>query len=132
MFARKLALFSEPFLYATTIEANLKVGRTTAKSQEVKQASIDACIHESIEKFPNAYQSMVGERGVTFGGQRQRVALARALKAPPILILDDALSAVDTDTEFQILTSQTQAAEPNNHHNRSSFIERHACRQIRC
>ncbi len=100
-------VLQEPFLYATTIEANLKVGRTTAKSQEVKQASIDACIHESIEKFPNAYQSMVGERGVTLsGGQRQRVALARALlKAPPILILDDALSAVDTDTEFQILTS---------------------------
>ena len=100
-------VLQEPFLYATTIEANLKVGRANAKSQEVKQASIDACIHESIEKFPNAYQSMVGERGVTLsGGQRQRVALARALlKAPPILILDDALSAVDTDTEFQILTS---------------------------
>jgi len=68
---------------------------------------MDACIHESIEAFPNAYQSMVGERGVTLsGGQRQRVALARALlKAPPILILDDALSAVDTDTEAQILAA---------------------------
>ncbi|MBD3646389.1 MAG: ATP-binding cassette domain-containing protein, partial [Pseudomonadales bacterium] len=68
-------------------------------------AAREACIHDSIERFPRGYQSMVGERGVTLsGGQRQRIALARALlKRPPILILDDALSAVDTDTESQIL-----------------------------
>ncbi len=100
-------VLQEPFLYADSIEANLRVGRATATEEEIKQAAMDACIHESIEEFPNAYQSMVGERGATLsGGQRQRVALARALlKAPPILILDDALSAVDTDTEAQILAA---------------------------
>ena len=100
-------VLQEPFLYAASIETNLRVGRTQATSQEIQQAAMDACIHESIKAFPKAYQSMVGERGVTLsGGQRQRVALARALlKAPPILILDDALSAVDTDTETQILSA---------------------------
>ena len=100
-------VLQEPFLYAATIEANLRVGRVTATSEEIEQAAIDACIHDSIKEFPNDYQSMVGERGVTLsGGQRQRVALACALlKAPPILILDDALSAVDTDTEAQILAA---------------------------
>ena len=100
-------VLQEPFLYAASIENNLRVGRTQATSQEIQQAAMDACIHESIKAFPKAYQSMVGERGVTLsGGQRQRVALARALlKAPPILILDDALSAVDTDTETQILSA---------------------------
>ena len=100
-------VMQEPFLYAASIENNLRVGRALASSQEIEQAAVDACIHESIKNFPNAYQSMVGERGVTLsGGQRQRVALARALlKDPPILILDDALSAVDTDTEKQILSA---------------------------
>jgi ATP-binding cassette subfamily B protein len=76
-----------------------------ASLEEIQQAAKDACIHESIEGFPHVYHSMVGERGVTLsGGQRQRIALARALlKNPPILILDDSLSAVDTDTESQIL-----------------------------
>jgi ATP-binding cassette subfamily B protein len=98
-------VLQEPFLYSNTIEGNLKIGRLTATTDEIHQAAMDASIHESIERFPRGYVSMVGERGVTLsGGQRQRIALARALlKAPPILILDDALSAVDTDTESQIL-----------------------------
>ena len=98
-------VLQEPFLYSASIGANLLVGRQTATLMEAKQAAIDACIHESIERFPRGYESMVGERGVTLsGGQRQRIALARALlKEPPILILDDSLSAVDTDTESQIL-----------------------------
>ena len=77
----------------------------SATQEEIERAAVDACIHDSIQQFPNGYNAMVGERGVTLsGGQRQRIALARALlKAPPILILDDALSAVDTDTESQIL-----------------------------
>lgn len=98
-------VLQEPFLYSNTIEGNLKIGRLDAGTDEIIQATRDACIHDSIERFPRGYSSMVGERGVTLsGGQRQRIALARALlKAPPILILDDSLSAVDTDTESQIL-----------------------------
>ena len=69
------------------------------------EASRDAAVHNAISAFPDGYAAMVGERGVTLsGGQRQRVALARALvKDPPVLVLDDSLSAVDTGTERQIL-----------------------------
>jgi ABC-type multidrug transport system fused ATPase/permease subunit len=72
---------------------------------KIVQAATDARIHDAILKFPRGYKSQVGERGVTLsGGQRQRIALARALlKKPPILILEDALSAVDTDTESRTL-----------------------------
>ena len=98
-------VLQEPFLYSASIGQNLRVGRIDATDEEVIAATKAACIHDSIMTFPRGYDSMVGERGVTLsGGQRQRIALARALlKAPPILILDDALSAVDTDTESQIL-----------------------------
>ncbi|MEX2327119.1 MAG: ABC transporter ATP-binding protein, partial [Pseudomonadales bacterium] len=100
-------VLQEAFLYSASILGNLKVGRIDATLDEVLKATREACIHESIEGFPRGYESMVGERGVTLsGGQRQRIALARALlKRPPILILDDALSAVDTDTESQILAA---------------------------
>jgi len=71
----------------------------------VVEAARLAGIHEEIQRFPNGYETLLGERGVTLsGGQRQRVALARALaKRPKVLILDDALSAVDTETEARIL-----------------------------
>ncbi len=100
-------VLQEPFLYSTSIGNNLQIGRMDATFDEIRQAAVDACIDESITGFPRGYDSMVGERGVTLsGGQRQRLALARALlKNPPILILDDSLSAVDTDTELQILKS---------------------------
>lgn len=100
-------VLQEPFLYSASILSNLRVGRIDATEEEVLAATRDACIHDSIEQFPRGYHSAVGERGVTLsGGQRQRIALARALlKQPPVLILDDALSAVDTDTEAQILAA---------------------------
>ncbi len=74
------------------------------------QAASSACVHDAIVDFDQGYDTVVGERGVTLsGGQRQRVAIARALlKKPPILILDDALSAVDTQTESLILQSLRQ------------------------
>ncbi len=73
--------------------------------EQIAAAAKTACIHDSIMEFPEGYETMVGERGVTLsGGQKQRSSIARALmKEAPILILDDSLSAVDTDTEEQLL-----------------------------
>ncbi len=97
------------FLFSDTLENNISFG-IRDKSREdihkaVVQAAKEACIHDNIMEFPEAYQTVVGERGVTIsGGQKQRSSIARALlKDAPILIMDDALSAVDTDTEEQIL-----------------------------
>jgi ATP-binding cassette subfamily B protein len=98
-------VLQDPFLYSRSVEDNLRVARPDAAQEELVQASRDAAIHASITSFPDGYAAMVGERGVTLsGGQRQRVALARALlKDPPVLVLDDSLSAVDSGTEREIL-----------------------------
>ena len=93
------------FLFSDTIRANIAFGSKNGDMQAVMAAAKAACIHDSILTFPEGYDTVVGERGVTLsGGQKQRCSIARALmKDAPILILDDALSAVDTDTEEQIL-----------------------------
>ena len=98
-------VMQEPFLYLKTIRENLAVGRPAATHEEIAEASVTASVHETILQFEHGYETLVGERGITLsGGQRQRVALARALlKEPVILILDDALSAADTETESFIL-----------------------------
>ena len=98
-------VLQDPFLFSRTIEENLRVARPDARFEDLVEASRDAAVHNAISAFPDGYAAMVGERGVTLsGGQRQRVALARALvKNPPVLVLDDSLSAVDTDTERRIL-----------------------------
>jgi ATP-binding cassette subfamily B protein len=95
----------EPFLFSRTIRDNIAygVGRDVA-DQEIEAAARAAAIHDVILTFPEGYKTLVGEKGVTLsGGQKQRVAIARALlKDPRILILDDATSSVDTETEAQI------------------------------
>ena len=93
------------FLFSDTLENNITFGVKNATREDVYRAAKTACIHRNIVEFPAGYRTMVGERGVTLsGGQKQRSSIARALlKDAPILILDDALSAVDTDTEEQIL-----------------------------
>ena len=93
------------FLFSATLKSNIAFGTDDWDMDSVVRATEAACIHENIAAFPDGYETIVGERGVTLsGGQKQRSSIARALmKDAPILILDDALSAVDTDTEEHIL-----------------------------
>ena len=93
------------FLFSDTIENNIAFGVENVPFEMIEQAARDACIHDNIMDFPEGYKTVVGERGATIsGGQKQRSSIARALlKDAPVLILDDALSAVDTDTEEKIL-----------------------------
>lgn len=95
----------ESFLFSDTIKNNIAFGSNENNIGDVKKAAEDASVHANIMAFPLDYETIVGERGVTLsGGQKQRISIARALmKDSPILILDDALSAVDTDTEEIIL-----------------------------
>jgi ATP-binding cassette, subfamily B, multidrug efflux pump len=95
----------EPFLFSASVADNIALARPDASRQQVEQAARLAAVHDDIQRLPQGYDTPVGERGVTLsGGQRQRVAIARALLADaPLLLLDDALSAVDTETEARIL-----------------------------
>lgn len=93
------------FLFSDTLKSNISFGVDEEDMDAITRATEAACIHDNIISFPEGYDTIVGERGVTLsGGQKQRSSIARALmKDAPILILDDALSAVDTDTEERIL-----------------------------
>ncbi|HBC3538388.1 ATP-binding cassette domain-containing protein [Vibrio parahaemolyticus] len=94
-----------PFLFSKSIFDNIALGNPQATKEQVYQAAKLACIHDDIKKFPDGYQTEVGEKGITLsGGQKQRIAIARAmLLNAQVLVLDDALSAVDGRTEHQIL-----------------------------
>ncbi len=93
------------FLFSDTIHDNIAFGKPQASEEEVRQAASSSSIYKSIVNFPQQFETMVGERGVTLsGGQKQRISIARAwIRQPKILILDDVLSAVDTSTEEEIL-----------------------------
>jgi ATP-binding cassette subfamily B protein len=95
----------ESFLFSESIRGNIAFGKPGASDRDVQEAARRAGLDADIESFPKGYETMVGERGITLsGGQRQRATIARAvLVEPPILILDDVLSAVDTETEERIL-----------------------------
>jgi ATP-binding cassette subfamily B protein len=95
----------ETFLFSETVRENIAFGKEDATDEDVRAAALAASIGEEIESFPEQYRTLVGERGITLsGGQKQRTAIARAIiRNPRILILDDALSSVDTHTEDKIL-----------------------------
>ncbi len=108
-----------PFLFNATIAENIAYGRPDAPMHEIESAARAAAAHEFIVSFPEGYQTMVGERGLTLsGGQKQRIAIARAiLRDPRILILDDSTSSVDTETEHLI-----QAALAEIMQGRTTFV----------
>ena len=93
------------FLFSDTIYNNINFGNINSKAEDIQYYSKIACIHDDIMSFPKKYASMLGERGINLsGGQKQRLAIARALiKKPQILILDDSLSALDTETEHNVI-----------------------------
>jgi ATP-binding cassette subfamily B protein len=92
------------FLFSRTIAENISFGSPEASLEEIEEAARAAQAHDFIMELPEGYQTVIGERGVTLsGGQRQRLALARAfLTDPPILVLDDSTSAIDSATEDKI------------------------------
>lgn len=97
-------VLQEPFLYSRTIKENIGAALKEADINEIRQAAKIACIDDAIMGFPDGYETLVGERGVTLsGGQRQRVAIARMLlQKTPIMVFDDSLSAVDSQTDTRI------------------------------
>ncbi|SFC33381.1 SmdA family multidrug ABC transporter permease/ATP-binding protein [Pragia fontium] len=103
--ARMSVVSQMPFLFSATIAENIALGNPSVSQDEIERAAALACVHEDILNLSQGYQTEVGERGVMLsGGQKQRIAIARALlMESEILILDDALSAVDGRTEYQIL-----------------------------
>ncbi|MBP6209437.1 MAG: ABC transporter ATP-binding protein [Anaerolineales bacterium] len=115
-------------LFSDSIKNNIAYGRPDASMEEVIAAAKAAQAHEFIEGFPNGYETVVGERGVTLsGGQRQRVAIARALLMDPrILILDDSLSSVDTQTEKLIQSALDTLME-----GRTTFVIAHRLSTVR-
>ena len=96
----------DPAIFSGTIADNIRYGRPEASDEEVRRAAEAAAAAEFIERLPDGYQSLVGERGTTLsGGQRQRIAIARAmLRDAPLLLLDEATSALDAENEQLVQT----------------------------
>jgi ATP-binding cassette, subfamily B, bacterial len=118
----------EPFLFSRSIRENIGYGAgRPVEAAEIEQAAKAAAIHDTILSFPQGYDTIVGEKGVTLsGGQKQRVAIARTLlKNPRILIMDDSTSAVDTETEAEIRTALEGLME-----NRTTFIIAHRIQSV--
>lgn len=121
-------VMQEPFLFSTTIRENITYGmKRPVSDEELFAAARAAAVHDVILGFPNGYRTMVGERGVTLsGGQKQRVALARTLlRNPALLIMDDATSAVDTETEEAIRNALYEMNA-----NRTTFVIAHRIQSV--
>ncbi len=118
----------DAFLFSDTIENNIRFGKVNATIETIEKAANDAYIHHDIIEFKEGYKTYVGERGVTLsGGQKQRVSIARAIiNDPRILILDDCLSAVDTETEEIILKNLERITK-----NRTTIIVSHRISSIK-
>lgn len=118
----------ESFLFYGTVRENIAYGRPDIDSERVRAAAEQAGAHEFIQQLPEGYETMVGERGVKLsGGQRQRISLARAiLRDPDILILDEATSHVDNETEVLIQNSLDDLIE-----NRTTFAIAHRLSTVR-
>jgi ATP-binding cassette subfamily B protein len=103
-------VFQETYLFSDVIARNIAYGNSDAPMEKIREAARIAGAEEFIERLPQKYQTMIGEYGATLsGGQRQRMAIARAiLHNPRILVLDDALAAVDSETEAKIRTALTK------------------------
>jgi len=112
----------DAFLFSDSIKNNIKFGKENATEDEVIEAAKKAVVHNNIVQFKNQYETVLGERGITLsGGQKQRVSIARAIiKNPDILLFDDCLSAVDTETEEQILNNLIDLSE-----NKTTIIVSH-------
>ncbi|WP_378183723.1 ABC transporter ATP-binding protein [Aquimarina sp. SS2-1] len=112
----------DAFLFSDSIRNNIKFGKVNATDEEVLEAAKNAVVHENIQGFSKGYDTVLGERGITLsGGQKQRVSIARAIiKDPSILLFDDCLSAVDTETEEEILNNLSKISE-----NKTTFIVSH-------
>lgn len=106
-------ILQEPYLFNKTIKENIAYRRPDASDEEIIKAAKIADIHEDIMNFPDGYDTIVGEKGVSLsGGQKQRLAIARTILVhTPIIIFDDALSAVDTQTDINIRTALSQSEE---------------------
>ncbi len=118
----------DPFLFSDSIENNIRFGAEEADQIRIENAAKNAAIHENIERFKKRYKTILGERGLTVsGGQKQRISIARALiKDPDILIFDDCLSAVDTETEEAILMNLKTISA-----NKTTFIVSHRISSVK-
>jgi ATP-binding cassette subfamily B multidrug efflux pump len=118
----------EVFLFSDSIENNIAFGAQTYPFEKIENAAKDADIYSNIMEFPDKFKTVVGERGIMLsGGQKQRISIARAIiKEPTILIFDDCLSAVDTETEDRILTSLKRIMK-----NRTSVIISHRVSSVK-
>ncbi|WP_374506523.1 ABC transporter ATP-binding protein [Flavobacterium sp.] len=112
----------DAFLFSDSIKNNIKFGKEDASDSEIESAAKSAVVHANIIGFNNQYDTILGERGITLsGGQKQRVSIARAIiKNPPILLFDDCLSAVDTETEEAILNNLNEICK-----NKTTIIVSH-------
>ena len=127
-------VFQSVYLFADTIENNIKFGRQDASHEEVVEAAKKACCHEFISKLPNGYNTVIGEGGATLsGGEKQRISIARAImKDAPIIILDEATANVDPENEKELVEAvDALTKEKNDHYDRTQTEDGTPCRSDR-